>query len=34
MKKATLLLCLMMAHLRLFGQKLPDNTQVKWGNEI
>lgn len=33
MKKATLLLCLLMAHVWTFGQKLPDNTQVKWGKE-
>jgi hypothetical protein len=33
MKKATLFLCLLMAHSFLFGQKLPDNTQVKWGQE-
>lgn len=34
MKKTTLFLCLMMAHLLLVGQQLPDNTQVKWGNEM
>lgn len=34
MKKATLFFCLMMAQFFLFGQQLPDNTQVKWGNEM
>ncbi|WP_114749328.1 hypothetical protein [Pleomorphovibrio marinus] len=33
MKKATFFFCLLMAHSFLFGQKLPDNTQVKWGQE-
>ncbi|MBD3629126.1 hypothetical protein [Cyclobacterium sp.] len=34
MKKATLFLCLCMVHSFLFGQKLPDNAQLKWGNEM
>ncbi|WP_439482241.1 hypothetical protein [Cyclobacterium plantarum] len=34
MKKATLFLCLCMVHSFLFGQRLPENAQLKWGNEM
>lgn len=33
MKQTALFLFFLMFNIALFGQKLPDNTQIKWGNE-